>query len=423
MGDEEAVFEVPSVLAALTERARSKGWPDDLLSRMMALRFPSWRIEQALAAEQFPTLEMIEGDVSDRERQTDGLCVREATWEDDERLSDLYVNADERIGDWTVIVERSPNPYAQQRLQENWHVKVLVDRGVALAVNAQSGRSSLIGGRELSVNWTGGWRVRNGFRRLGYSNLMINAPGSAASVFGMVSYWYVRLENGLATSWISRAVGDVQEVAQRPMDKLTATVHHLAADSGGERDLRVRPIRPGDLTRCVELINRTHGGLDLFRPYGIEFLRSRLDDLFWGPKPPFIPSVYGWDEMAVLEEEGEIVACGGLWDRGRDVREHWRHRETGEERLVDVTCLMDFGFADGRADAMAALIGHHLVTTSELGRRALCAPLEFTPDVLLELAWAKPEAETRALESMGFNMGDLRVESTMTRPYTDLAYW
>jgi hypothetical protein len=207
------------------------------------------------------------------------------------------------------------------------------------------------------------------------------------------------------------------------MDKLTATVHHLTAAAGGRRDPRVRPIRLADLARCVELINRTHCGLDLFRPYGVEFLRSRLDDLFWGPKPPFVPSVYGWDEMSVLEEDGEVVACGGLWDRARDVRERWHHRETGEKRFVDVTCLMDFGFADGRADAMAALIGHHLATTTELGRSALCAPLEFDHDVLVELEWAKPECETRVLETMGFSMDDMRVESTITRPYTDLAYW
>jgi hypothetical protein len=206
MGDEEAVFAVPSVPPALAERARAKDWPGDLLGRMMALRFPSWRIELALAAEQFPTLEMIEADVRDREREADGLCVREATWEDDERLCDLYANADERLGEWTVTVERSPNPYAQQRLQENWHVKVLVDRGVALATSAQAGRSSLIGGQPLSVSWVGGWRVRNGFRRQGYSNLLLNTPGSAAGVFGMVAYWYVRLENGLARGYQVRSV-------------------------------------------------------------------------------------------------------------------------------------------------------------------------------------------------------------------------
>ena len=43
--------------------------------------------------------------------------------------------------------------------------------------------------------------------------------------------------------------------------------------------------------------------------------------------------------------------------------------------------------------------------------------------MLSALSWAKPEDETRLLETMGFSMGDMRVEATMTRPYTDLAYW
>jgi hypothetical protein len=133
------------------------------------------------------------------------------------------------------------------------------------------------------------------------------------------------------------------------MDKLTATVHHLAAESVVS-DLRVRPFAV-EIWRCVELINRTHHGLDLFRPYGIEFLRGRLDDLFWS-KPPFIPSVYGWDE--IRPRGGRQIVAAVVSGIVGVTYQYWRHRETGEERLLDVTCLMDFGFAEGRADAMAA---------------------------------------------------------------------
>lgn len=50
------------------------------------------------------------------QRLANGLMVRQATWEDDERLIDLFANSPERLGDWDVTVERSPNPYAQQRM-------------------------------------------------------------------------------------------------------------------------------------------------------------------------------------------------------------------------------------------------------------------------------------------------------------------
>ena len=40
--------------------------------RMLALRLPSWKIEQALSAETFPTLDMFEAEVRGRERLASG---------------------------------------------------------------------------------------------------------------------------------------------------------------------------------------------------------------------------------------------------------------------------------------------------------------------------------------------------------------
>ena len=70
-------------------RAATKGWPERLLHRMHAVGFPVWKIELALAADGWPTVEMFDAEVRDRERLATGLQVREATWEDDERLTDL----------------------------------------------------------------------------------------------------------------------------------------------------------------------------------------------------------------------------------------------------------------------------------------------------------------------------------------------
>jgi hypothetical protein len=418
--DQESVFEVPEPPADLAARAKERGWPDDLLPRMMALRFPLWKIGEGLNSE-FPTVDMMVSQVADRERLANGLVVRLATWEDDERLIELFANSLERLGEWDVTVERGPNPFAQQRMQENAQVKMVVDRGVALAVSVQTGCSSYVNGEQLSIGWMGGWRVRNGFRRHGFSNLLLSSPGSAANVFGLLTYWYVRMENTTANNWIAKTVETFD--SPRSFEKLTATVYHLDASTGGTPDSRVRPVKPDDLARCVELINATHAGLDLFRPYTVPFLEARMHDLFWGPKPHFVPEVYGWNDMHVLEENGEIVACGGVWDRGRDSRERWKHRETGEERIVDTACLMDFGFASGHEKAAAALTDNHLAIANSLGRTSLSAALEHHPNVVALLAHTAPRPETRTLETMGFATDELKITATVTRPYTDLGYW
>ena len=422
MAEQPDVFEVGDAPPELRARAAAIGAPHDLVDRMLAASYPRWKVELALAGEPFSSLDVWVAELVDRERLTTGLTVRQATWEDDERLSDLFAQASERLGDWDVYVERSPNPFAQHRLQENAQVKLIVERGVALAASAQAGRSSLVGGQRLSVAWMGGWRVRNGFRRNGFAGMLLSTPGPACGVFGMLSYWYVRLDNGTATQWISHAVETTDVERARAFDKLSATVHHLDP-SAGRHDPRVRPIRPDDVGRCVELVNATHAGLDLFRPYTVDALETRLHDLFWGPRPPFVPTVYGWPDMAVLEERGRIVACAGLWDRGRDVRERWRHRDTGQERTIDTACVLDLGYAPGCEQAAAALVRHHLATTRALGRTTLTAALEFLPGLLDALADTAPRPETRSLETMVYASPELRVDVTLTRPYTDLAYW
>jgi hypothetical protein len=126
--------------------------------------------------------------------------------------------------------------------------------------------------------------------------------------------------------------------------------------------------------------------------------------------------VYGWDDYWVLEEQGRIVACAGLWDRGRDIRDRWRHRETGEEKVIEVTGVLDFGFAAGREEAMARLLRFLIGETERLKRDYLAVPLDRLPKVAAELSDLEPLPETRALR---WDLADPPV----TRPYTDLAYW
>jgi hypothetical protein len=263
----------------------------------------------------------------------------------------------------------------------------------------------------------------------------------------MLTYWYVRPDNAGALSWVSGLEEHWKHGADdwEGVRGLSATVFHLRGE--GRSDPRVRATELGDLERCVRLVNETHAGLDLFRPYTVEFLRRRLDDPFWGPKPPFWSSVYAWGDHFVLEDRGEIVACGGLWDQGRHQRERWRRHqrerwrrhqreprrphhgearrrdESDGERVVDRAALMDFGCAGGCEGELADLVRHLAVRRTELGRTTLAAPLEFLPKVRERLADEALEPETRSLQSMPMAMPGIRVEARIERPYTDLAYW
>jgi hypothetical protein len=195
-------------------------------------------------------------------------------------------------------------------------------------------------------------------------------------------------------------------------------------DLSADNDRSIRPVRREDLSACAALINRTHAGLDLFRPYSAEFLEDVLDEGFWGarPKPTGNPmqdwwkSVYGWTDYFVLEEAGRIRACGGLWDRGRDMRERWSRIGGDDHRSIAITCVLDFGYEEGAEECMARLLRSMLTRTRAIGRDYLAVPIEHLPDLSALMEPLHPEQDSRTLR---WGLKD----PAITHPYTDLRYW
>jgi hypothetical protein len=108
------------------------------------------------------------------------------------------------------------------------------------------------------------------------------------------------------------------------------------------------------------------------------------------------------------------------------MREEWLNTVTGERKTIDVTALLDFGYAAGHEQAMARLIAYFIGETKRLRRACLLAPLQQLPRVAALLEEYRPVADTRSLgwflwdeesERLGHPVVDVR------RPHTDLAYW
>lgn len=424
MTTELSLFDRPvAVPEELRRAAQEKGWPDGLLERALSLRISRAGIQEWLNSER-QTVENLARFLDWRERLISGtLHVREATWSDDEALADLYANSPEEIGEWQVTVERSPMPYAQFRLQEHVNIQVLDDRGIILAAAAHSTRNTIVDSKRTTTHIATAWRVRKECRGQGMSNLLRMGSGPGCAWFGVVNYWYVRGGNYDAVGWIKALRPDIAPTDDGELPGRPVTVHHLRARPFEGDASGIRRARRSDTRRCVALINRTHRGLDFFRPYTPEFLHVRLDDPTWGEKPSFWAQVYTWDDYYVLEEGGRIVACAGLWDRGRHVREVWLHRETGERQVIEPSALMDFGYAEAREDAMARLLGYLIGRTHELGRQVLMAPLDQQPALLERMAPFEPTGETRSLSVNVFDEPGITLKVKVRRPYTDLAYW
>ena len=395
---------VPMSVDEMRAAAKERGWKDDLVDRALAIRVPPSTVQNWLSMP-WTSEEFVELRMKWHERMTFGkLRGREATPRDNDWFTELWANAPENIGDWEVTTERAPNAFAQFQLQERVSVLVLEEDGKLIACCAFAPHNVLVAGKPMSVHYGQAMRVHKDYRRQGYAD-QVRSLGWAVGVARptWTQYDYMRSQNFAIVNWWKKYTPDFFEgVPEREGDVpgISVTVQQYPARPFDGDTSGIRKAARDDIPRCVELINRTNEGLDLWRPLTVERLSDKLSEGIWGERPPGFPGqphVYGWDEYYVLEENGTIVACAGLWDRGRDIRDRWQHKESGEEKVIEVTAVLDFGFADGAEASMARLIAFLIGETASLGRDYLTVPLDWLPALAAQLESFEPVPETRAL--------------------------
>ncbi len=290
-----------------------------------------------------------------------------------------------------------------------------------------SRRNVLIQGRRVSVQFGHALRVRRSYRRMGYGDQVRRLAGPPSTGRPTIAqYDYMRSQNFAVVNWWQKFIPDFFEnVPKREgaVPGIPVSVSQFPSQAC-EHDPEIRSVRPEDLPVCAELINCTHAGTDLFRPYSGESLESVLDEGFWDDRTRTAPdptrdwwtSIYGWANYFVIDDGGRIRACAGLWDRGRDMRERWRRIGKQEERCIASACVLDFGYEPGAEEAMVRLLRHLIGRAHELGRDYLAAPIEHLPKLATRMESFRPELDTRALR---WGLKDPAIE----RPYTDLRYW
>ena len=404
----------------LIAQAKSQNWPDGMARRVAAVVTP-WEIDNWLGPNARPRHEL-ERELDARERTMNGpFHVRELNVRDLPAFSELWAHAPEALGEWSVTVERSPNPIAQFRLHDNCCITVLEERGQIHACTAWSRRPVLIGGKPTLIHVAHSLRVHEAKRGARLADLVRRFPPTAMSAIPTIAqYMYVRTGNDGVLGFLSTVANQVFGAVGAAGVQTIVTQFPAREFSGDVSGVREAKREDGEA--CAALINRTHGAFDLFYPYTGESLARMLSQGLPDEAPtdnPYWPHVYGWRDYWVLEDAGKIVACGGLWDRGRDMRETWRSK-SGETHEFSATNLLDWGYAEGREDAMAKLIGFSIGETHKLGRTAHVAPLDRLPKLVEATAHFEPRTDGRTFEWTPYLPTTPKV---IPEPYTDLRYW
>lgn len=292
-------FRDPAISEALAGIAKAHGWSDELTRRIARARVP---IAALYSWSWFGlSLEQTAAQLGWYERMTTGdLRGRDATYADNEEFSALWSDSPEEIAGWEIIVERGPDAFAQFRLQQNVQIPILLLGPEIVACCAFSRRKVLIDGRPFSVQYGQALRVRRAYRRLGYGDQvrrLAMPPGIARPSVGQ--YDIMRSQNFAVVNWWQKYSPQFFEntpTREGAVPGLPISVSQYPADARADDDRAIRPVRREDLAACAALINRTHAGLDLFRPYSAEYLEDVLDEGFWGerPKPTGNPQMDWW---------------------------------------------------------------------------------------------------------------------------------
>jgi GNAT superfamily N-acetyltransferase len=347
------------------------------------------------------------------------LRGRTATLADNDALADLFDRCHEELGEWEVFTERSPNAFAQFYLQRTAQLSLIDDGKRLIACVAWARRNVLVGGRRVSASYGEALRVDPDYRRQGFGDQVRRLPQAIGALPVEFRYDYTRTDNLAIANWKNKyekyTEGDEWRGASLDIP-VTVTEIPVGEFHGSERG--IRKTRPEDLNACVRLINATHEGQDLFRPYSTEFLEDILDEGFWGEAPRWSPheSIYGWSDHYVLEIGGRILACAGLWDRGRNQRTRWRRAGHTRSVTVSDTSVLDYGYASGEEHAMEALLLHLMSITGKLGRDQLVVSMDQLPALAEVIAPYQGQEETRLLR---YSHPSLK----LNRPYTDLRFW
>jgi ribosomal protein S18 acetylase RimI-like enzyme len=300
-----------------------------------------------------------------------GLIVREATVADNDSLIALELQSPVRIGDVEEFFDRSPDAFANHRVQGEHRVVLGELDGSVVGVMAGVVHEPVIQGQPHRLVYIHRARVHPDFHHRGVAWALSNdlfAWGRERGAEG--PYYLIAPENERSIAFGGRAG------RRWPVD--VTLLDFDVSEAQGQPEA----VPENQLGEAVRLVNMTHAGEDFFEPLTLKSLAARLSR----------DSQYSIDNFRGIFEGGTLVAVGGLWDKGATTERIHVERATGVTTRSRGAAVVDWGWASGRKDAFAELLRGLAAQARARGRSTLtiCEPAAGTlPDPgLPQRRWA-----------------------------------
>ncbi len=256
-----------------------------------------------------------------------GFTVRPAVPEDGPVLARLERTAPIQMGNVGVVYDRGEDDYFRGDRLADASVLVLERDGEVVGIGGTVVHGARINGHDAQMAYAHRFRIARSAQRGGAWGALQWPTWLSGATRSDAGNAYIHRANEAMLRYVPPAV--VQPVEPERLAFRTADLAGSAT---------MRPATAADAPRIVALLNTTHEGEALFRPYTIESLIERVERE---------PSAYSWPSFRLSDR----AVLGAWWHAYRVLR------ATGEESSEDVrTLVLDYGFEPGAESEFVDLL-------------------------------------------------------------------
>jgi GNAT superfamily N-acetyltransferase len=225
------------------------------------------------------------------------MRIREAMPKDNDELQALQARCP--MGTTIVVTNvNRPDFFARAKAYETYKVYVAVEDEQIIGSAACAVRDATINGEHSRAGYLFQAFVHPDYRRKGIASQLLEQREAYIRQEGATLAYTLILEGNVASMRYIESKGYV--LNRTTLMPGMATFQEMAVPMQGT----VRAIRADDVGAVAALLNETWQGYELYEPTSAEALGAFIERL----------PAYDHQNLLVLEERGEVVACMGYWD-------------------------------------------------------------------------------------------------------------
>lgn len=225
------------------------------------------------------------------------MYIREATPNDNEELQRLQAQCPQGTS-LIVSTVNTPDFFARAKAYESYKVYAACEGDTIIASHACALRNALVNGKLSRVGYSFQTFVHPNHRKKNLAKRLLQHMDDHLIQNGAVLVYGLIMEKNLPSIKL------VESLGFRLQRKLVMPGLAIRKEIALQSREKIRSAGSEDLANVAELLNETWQNHDLYEPASAETLAR-----FISRTPGF-----SMENLLVLEDKGEILACLGFWD-------------------------------------------------------------------------------------------------------------